>query len=125
MAAINESAIGVAAIGYIRIAIRGTQDGDRKTSTVVDRMPHPLHANLVITELSENISVSDRNEVVDVVPTAASGKRQATFLGNDVIELEFSEFEVQPRAMEQVVQTGIDRLNVKCAGLIGGWNYLE
>src|SRR5947207_1263037 len=57
-------------------------------------MAEPFHANLVIAELAEYISVSGRNEVIEIVSAATGSKRQHALLGNDIIELEFTNFEV-------------------------------
>ena len=56
--------------------------------------------------------------MIEIVSAATGGKRQPALLGNDIIELEFTKFEVQPRAVKQVVQAGVDRLDVKRAELI-------
>ena len=66
-------------------------------------MAHPLHADLVIANLAEDVPVASRDEVVDVVSAAAGGERQASFFRNDVVKFEFAELEIQPGTVEQVV----------------------
>ena len=73
VAASNESAVRVAAVQHVRIAIGRTQHRHRKTSAVVSRVAQPFHTNLVVAELAENIAVADRNEMVEVVSATTGG----------------------------------------------------
>ena len=76
-------------------------------------------AELVVTHLAKNIAVAHRNEVVKLIDAAVAGERQNAFFRKQIVEFKFAEFDVQPRAAEQVVQPRHDGFKVKSAGGVG------
>src|SRR5207244_6933689 len=73
----------------------------------------------------EHIWVARRKHNVDLISSAARRECQPSFLGNNVVKHEFAKLEVQPGAVEQVVQSCVDRLDMKCPEFVRGRNQLE
>src|SRR5579884_2503431 len=67
-------------------------------------MSHPLQTELVVTDLREAIVIAYRLEVIKLIETANRRQVFNSLFRNDVIQLEFSELDVQPGALQQVVE---------------------
>src|SRR5271156_1648076 len=81
-------------------------------------MSHVLQAELVISDLPEDVSISHRDEVISLVNPAVASQRQNALLGEQVVQFKSAELNVEPGAMENVIQTHKDLLKVKRAGRI-------
>src|ERR1700678_58866 len=88
-------------------------------------MSHVLQAELVITDLPEDVSIPHRDEVISLVNPAVAGERQNALLGKQVVELESTELDVEPGAMENVIQAHKHLLKVKRASPIGRRKQIE
>ncbi len=85
---------------------------------IIRRMSHPLQSELVVANLPNEVAVSDRNEVIELETAATPAKRKSALLGNDVVQFEFSDLEVEPGAAEQVIESRIDRFKMEDSVLI-------
>src|SRR6266851_470714 len=129
LAARKKGAIGIAAIRYVRKARRRTDYCSRKSRAVVRRVPHPFHPDLVITHSAKDVSVCGkdsagrvhrrRTEMVEVEAPAITRQRHHSLFRNNIVEFELTKLEVQPGAMEQVVQPHVHRFHMKGTGLVG------
>src|SRR6185437_8286609 len=81
-------------------------------------MSHPLQSELVVANLPNEVAVSDRNEVIELETAATPTKGKPALLGNDVVQFEFSDLDVEPGAAEQVIESRIDRFKVEDRVLI-------
>ena len=81
-------------------------------------MPQPLQPELVVADLPDEVTVSDRNEVIELETTAIRAESQPAFLRNDVVQFEFAHLHVEPGAAKQVVQPRVDRFKVEGGVLI-------
>src|SRR5208282_1292860 len=69
----------------------------------VGRMPGELHSELVVTK-ADTVAVAQGREVVVLVKTSIIGEEQEALFGNQIVQLELSEFEVEPGAVGQVIE---------------------
>ena len=51
----------------IDVAVARTHQRSGKARPVVHRVPHPLHAELVVADLAEDVAVPNRNEMIGLV----------------------------------------------------------
>ena len=63
-------------------------------------MPHHLKAELVVAHLAEDVAIANRNEVIELVDTAITGKGQDALFGKQVVEFELAQLDVEPGAAE-------------------------
>ena len=54
-------------------------------------MAHPLGAELVIADLSEDVAIAHRNEVEQLIGPAIGGESQGALFGDEAIEFEFAD----------------------------------
>src|SRR5271170_4762227 len=75
-------------------------------------MAHQLHADLIVSQ-SEIVRVSRWNEVIALVAAAVGRQEKESLLRDQVIQLEFSKLEVEPRAALQIIETHEGILEIK------------
>ena len=86
------------------IAIIAAQHGNRITSAIVRRMSHEFGANLVIAQ-TEDVRVSHGQKVIQLIGAALIRKRQDPLLRQKIVQFEFPDLHVEPRRMQQVIET--------------------
>src|SRR5579864_467082 len=57
-------------VGQIYLTVIGTEQRCRNAGPVVGRVPHPLHAQLVVANLSKPVVIAHRFEVIKLVKPA-------------------------------------------------------
>ena len=82
-------------------------------------MTHPFHSELIVPNLPKEIAVAYWDVVVELVRTSIPRQRQSALFRKQVVQLEFSKLEVQPRALEEVVQSQPDRFEMEGSGFVG------
>src|SRR5205807_1610221 len=73
---------------------------------------------LVISQLPEDIAVTDGDVVEELVGTSAARQCKGPFLRNEAVEFEFSNLYVQPRTLKQIIEADVSRFEVESTGLI-------
>src|ERR1700733_13553961 len=83
-------------------------------------MARDFETELVVTNLAEDVTVAHRNEVIELVDSAVPGEGQDALFREQVVELEFSQFYVEPGTAPEVVEAGKDAFEVERAGGVRG-----
>src|SRR6202035_818424 len=76
----KETAISIRAIRQSDLPVDGAQQGCRVTRAIISRMAHDLDAQLVISDLPENVAVADWQEVIRLVNATNTGQGQNALL---------------------------------------------
>ena len=115
----KEPGVRIGTVDQARGAIGRTEQSRRVAGTVVVGVTHQFHAQLVVTDLTEDVAIADRDEVVELVDAAVTGQRQDALLGKQVVEFELAQLHVDPRTAKHVVKTRHHRLEVKGPRIVG------
>ena len=125
LAAGEECRVGVPPVGHVRISVGRTEYRRGQPRTVIERVAHPLHADLVVSDLAKNVAIVNRDEVEQLVAPATSRQGQPTLFRDEAVQFELSDFHVEPGTVEQVVEAGIHRFEVESSRLVRGRNQQE
>src|SRR6202022_1175234 len=103
------------------------EQGNGIASAVVLGMSHQLHAILVIanTETETSWFFADGLEVAVLIEATSIGQRPNALFREEVVELEFSNFDVQPTAAQQIIEACPNSFEVECAGIVGRRQHVE
>src|SRR6266403_1866174 len=88
-------------------------------------VPETIEARAVEGFLAEAIDISDWDEVVDLVQTAVVGKCENALFGDDVVEFELADFDVEPTTAQQIVEAHVRGLEVECSHIVRGRHQKE
>ena len=98
-------------------------------------MAHQLDADLVIPDSETRIQrestaegrivLFEGGEVIDLIEATLAGKEQHALFGDEVIQLELTELEVEPAAAEDVIETDEGVLEVEGCRFVRGWQQRE
>src|SRR5262249_1020273 len=100
----KEGRVGVPAVLQIDVAVSGTEHRRRQPRPPVEGVAHPFGAELVVADLAKDIAVVDGNEMEKLISSAAGGKRQSALFGDETVQFEFADLQVEPGAVKQVVE---------------------
>src|SRR5580658_1282397 len=72
----KEPGVGVGSGTQVHVSVTRTDQGGGNAGAIVHRMPHVLEAELVVANLTEDVSVTDRDEVICLIDTTVAGQGQ-------------------------------------------------
>src|SRR5580700_5070606 len=106
---IDESVIGpsrtaLTSAGQARISIDTAEEGDRIAGVAVLRVTGHLNPNLVVADAAKSVDVSHersnahgRRKVIVVPGASDTGEGEEALFGQEHIQFELAEFQIQPR----------------------------
>ena len=103
----------------INPALIAAEHRDGVSGVAVGAVAGQLHADLVVT-VAKVVRASGSIEVIDLINAAVVGEEQKTFLGNQVVEFESAEPDIEPGAVLQIIEADPGGLKVPNRGGIRG-----
>src|SRR6202035_3466573 len=120
----KESGRGIA-IGQAGRAIICAEKRDGIARPIIERVPHQLGAELVVSHFTPDVAVALRTEVVELVDATVSRESEDALLREQIVELELAQLYVKPRAAEEIVETRHDGFKVKRGGIVRRRKHVE
>src|SRR5271166_2210973 len=115
----KEAGVGIRSCSEIYIAISRTEKGGGVSRTIVPAVAHHLEAELVVAHLAEDVAITHRNEVVELIDASVPGERQNSLFRKKIVEFELAQLHVKPRAAPEVVKSSHDGFKVKGSSRVG------
>src|SRR4029077_5771254 len=125
LAGSEEAAIRIGPINQAGLPIGRAEQCSGVPCAVIGGVTHQLKAQLVVSHLAEDVVITLRNEVIELVDATVAGKRQDALFREQIVELKFAQFYVHPRAAKQIVEARHYCLKMEGSCVVGGGEHVE